>query len=82
MEEKKLENTTILETRKINSIKPNLKRAKIAQLFIWLVMILDIISIFFSSRNFARSTMLLLSETEIKTLLILTLSIYYLCYLL
>jgi hypothetical protein len=48
MEEKKLENTTILETRKINSVKPNLKRAKIAQLFIWLVMILDIISIFSS----------------------------------
>ena len=48
MKEKKLENTTILETRKINSIKPNLKRAKIAQLFIWLVMILDIISIFSS----------------------------------
>ncbi len=33
---------------KTNAIRPNLKRAKLAQLFIWLVMALDIISIFSS----------------------------------
>lgn len=33
---------------KINAIKPNTKRAKLAQLFIWLVMVLDIASIFSS----------------------------------
>ena len=32
-------------TYNVDAIRPNLKRAKIAQLFIWLVMILDILSI-------------------------------------
>ena len=33
---------------KKNAIRPNLKRAKLAQLFIWLVMTLDIVSLFSS----------------------------------
>ena len=33
---------------KINAIKPNLKRAQLAQIFIWAVMVMDIISIFSS----------------------------------
>ena len=44
-----LDSNVFLGTKnKINAIRPNLKRAKLAQLFIWLVMALDIISIFFS----------------------------------
>lgn len=44
-----LDGNVILDTNnKIEAIKPNLKRAKLAQLFIWLVMILDIISLFSS----------------------------------
>ncbi len=44
-----LDNNVVLGTEnKINAIKPNLKRAKLAQLFIWIVMSLDIISIFSS----------------------------------
>ncbi len=44
-----LDKKVILDSeQKINAIKPNLKRAKIAQNLIWLVMIIDAISIFFS----------------------------------
>jgi hypothetical protein len=44
-----LDNNVVLGTEnKINAIRPNLKRAKLAQLFIWIVMALDIISIFSS----------------------------------
>jgi hypothetical protein len=44
-----LDNNVVLgKENKINAIKPNLKRAKLAQLFIWIVMALDIISIFSS----------------------------------
>lgn len=42
-----IDNSVVVGVKnKINAIKPNLKRAKLAQLFIWLVMFLDIISIF------------------------------------
>jgi len=44
-----LDKNVVLGTKnKIDAIRPNLKRAKLAQLFIWIVMVLDIISIFSS----------------------------------
>lgn len=44
-----LDNNVISEMKKkLKAIRPNLERAKLAQFFIWLVMILDIISIFSS----------------------------------
>ena len=45
MEEIQFDKNAILGAKKNNAIKPNLKRAKTAELFIWLVMILDILSI-------------------------------------
>lgn len=43
-----LNKNVVLEENKTDSIRPNVKRAKIAQLFVWIVMGLDIISIFSS----------------------------------
>ncbi|MET0760679.1 MAG: DUF4328 domain-containing protein [Flavobacterium sp.] len=42
------EKNVVSGENKIDAIRPNIKRAKIAQLFVWIVMGLDIISIFSS----------------------------------
>ncbi|NRR91214.1 hypothetical protein HSX10_06515 [Winogradskyella undariae] len=53
-----LDNRVVLgKENKINAIRPNFKRAKIAQLFIWIVMALDVVSIFssYSQYNLLKS---------------------------